>query len=466
MRIATIAVLVIVVSAGAALARLGPPTPRLPDFAYSVALRNYDRDAVCVARGGNTATPKRLAGLGEFQGFDWSPDGNRFAAALHGATGAIRVGRADGSGALRRVTSPRRNEGDSSPEWSPDGSLIAFSRYVYYVPGEKYRRFGLRVVNVTSRREHQLTRGSVPLGYSWSPSGDRLAVMSFGHLDLFTAGGRRVWTLSGSQQEPAAVAWSPKGDLIAARFGPTVLLLTPDEHVIATISLPAGELTPLESGLSWSPDGQRLAVGGGAIYDRSGQPAGRYGPATTMSAVSFAPVWAPDDSAIVFQQARPKWSVGRYTRFLTRGPADLYLSSPSGAGPAALTATPSFDEGEPVFRPGQTGGAAGTGAPCFLLGTEGRDVLRGTSQPDLVDAGGGADAVYGNGGNDLILGGRGADVIKGGRGHDMLLGGAGNDTLFSRDRESDAVYGDSGHDRAVVDRKLDRVTGVERVYRR
>lgn len=72
MRIATIAVLVIVLSAGAALARLGPPTPRLPDFAYSVALRNYDRDAVCVARGGNTATPKRLAGLGEFQGFDWS----------------------------------------------------------------------------------------------------------------------------------------------------------------------------------------------------------------------------------------------------------------------------------------------------------------------------------------------------------------------------------------------------------
>ena len=464
--LASAAGVVVLALAGASAGAVRPLI--IPDLTYSAQLRDYsNRTAVCVARDGDTASPYRLAGLGYFEGLDWAPSGGRFAIALlrGRSTGPILVAPADPSGGFRRLSSPRlATESDSGPRWSPDGSRVAFSRYVYYGPGVKYRRAGLWVVNVASRREHQITR-EYPLAYSWSPGGDRLAVRIFGDLELFTSGGRRLWIMSGTPEGLAEVAWSPAGDLIAARFGQTVLLLTPDRTLVATISLPPGDLAPLETGLSWSPDGNRLAVGGGAIYDRQGRPAGRYAPASTMSAVSFAPAWTPDGSAIVFRQARAEWHSWRYGQTLVHLASDLYVSEPAGAEPVPLTSTPGLDEGDPIFRPGHATGTAGTAAPCFLQGTDGPDVLYGTRLGDLVDARGGNDVVYGGGGNDLILGGDGADVIRGGSGHDVLRGGAGDDNLISRDGQSDAVYGGAGRDTALVDRKLDRVVGVEVVRR-
>ena len=57
--------------------------------------------------------------------------------------GPIRIGNADG-GHFRAATSPRtKTEEDGSPDWSPDGAAIAFSRYVYYGPHTDYKRAGL-----------------------------------------------------------------------------------------------------------------------------------------------------------------------------------------------------------------------------------------------------------------------------------------------------------------------------------
>ena len=62
----------------------------------------------------------------------------------------------------------------------------------------------------------------------------------------------------------------------------------------------------------------------------------------------------------------------------------------------------------------------------------------------------------------MICGLGGGDTITGGGGRDVLLGGTGNDVIHARDSQADRVDGGPGTDTAFIDRKLDRVVGVER----
>lgn len=405
MRIATIVLLAGVLGGGAAIARPFPPTPRVPPFAFTAGLRNDPTGAVCFSAGADVAHARRLTGLG-YAETAWSPDGRRLAVAGgRAATNPIRVETAAGK-KLRRVTSPRlATEDDSNPAWSPDGKTIAFSRYVFTGRHVDFGRAGIWTVDLASGRERHLTR-------------------SFGDV----------------------LAWSPTGDVIAADLGRNageeIALLSPKGDVVSRFELSA--LGQFDRGATWSPDGRRLAVGGGAIIDRAGTIVARYAPRSTDSAVSLEPSWAADGS-IVFARAATVYHSRINLR--TLAPSDLYLA-PAGGGPAvALTQTPSASEALPDVRPGSSAAGSGTTQPCVRVGTPGNDVLRGTAGEDLID---------GRGGND---------VLRGGGGRDVLFGGAGNDRLFARDGRADRVNGGPGRDRAWVDRR-DAVTGVERVYRR
>ncbi|HET7857068.1 MAG TPA: hypothetical protein VFL41_11485 [Gaiellaceae bacterium] len=443
----------------------GTPRVELADFAYSVTVnRFWHKAAVCVARGGDALQGWRLAGLGEYGGLDWSPDGGRFVVALERPPGPSRIwiAPAGGSAGLRPLSAPRpRTEADRLPAWSPDGSRVAFDRFVGFGPGVDYRRTGLWTVDVASRRERQLS-GRAPTGIAWSPNGQLLAVRFLEDLSLLTADGRLLWTISRAEGELGEVAWSPSGDLLAARFGRETLILTPDRTPVATITRSDTELDQLEQGLSWSPNGRLLALGGGAVFDRNGQPAGRYGPKTTWSAVAFAPKWSPDGTAIVFQRARPVRVVSRYSSEIGTLAGDLYATRFPGE-PTALTATSGVDERDVVFRPARAGGTAGTAGDCVYVGTRGRDVVYGTDQEDLVTTGPGNDVLLGAGGNDVLIAGDGNDVVRAGPGRDDVFGGRGNDRFFTRDDRVDRVSGGAGFDRAWADRR-DRLDGVERRY--
>jgi hypothetical protein len=288
-----------------------------------------------------------------------------------------------------------------------------------------------------------------------------------GDLSLFAADGRLEWTISRGSESTGDVAWSPAGDVIAAGFGREILLITPDRQVVGSIVRPAGELVPLENGLSWSPDGTRLAVGGGGIYSRTGELVGRYAPASTRAALASAPNWTSDGTTIVFERAQVIYFVWRYGANFQRRNVDLYASPAAGGEPIPLTSTPDVDEGQVVFRPGRASGTAGTAQECILQGTAGRDVLYGSAAEDLVIAGSGADVVYGRGGDDVIFGGDGNDALFAGPGKDVLFGNRGDDRLYARDNVRDRVTGGLGRDRAWADRRrIDYVVGVERVYRR
>lgn len=378
--------------------------------------------AVCVGTAGDLGHAQRLTGHG-YAGATWSPDGEQLAVGGGRPNSRIRIEPA-GGGSLRAVTHPRRNEDDSNPAWSPDGTRIAFSRYVYYDGRHtKYRRAGIWMVNLATGRERQLAR-------------------RFG----------------------GPLAWSPTGDVIAADLGhdggETIELLAPDGQVVNRFVL--SSLGTFDGGASWSPDGRLLAVGGGAIINRSGTIVAHYGPPSDNDAVSREPSWAPDGS-IVFERSPTIY----YARINVRtlGPADLYLTPPGGE-PVPLTQTPVVSEGVPAVRPGSAT-AAGAARPCVLVGTPGNDTLRGTSGDDLIYGRAGDDTIDGGPGADFIEGGNGDDVIRGGPGHDSVFGGLGNDRLFARDHTRDFVGGGRGHDVAVVDRGLDGIgAGVEVVLPR
>ena len=465
MRTGLLALAALIALVGTAFASRAPQLD-LADFSYAVtAAGHLNKTAVCVARDGDAAHGWRMAGLGSYQGFDWSLNGSRFAVAFsRRSTGPILTAEADPSAGFRALTSPRlATEDDSAPKWSPDSRAVAFARYIFFGPHVDYRRFGMWLVDVRTGRERHLSR-RFPTAIAWSPDGQHLAVRFHEDLSLFAASGRLEWTISRGEGSSGEIAWSPSGDLLAARFGREVLLLTPQRTPVARITRPDTELGSLEVGLGWSPDGRQLALGGGEVYDRSGAPTGRYAAATSWEAVAFAPTWSPEGTAVVFERARPTRVVWRYGSDLQTLAADLYATRMPGGEPTALTTTAGIDEEGVVFRPARVSGTAGTARACMRVGTPGRDVIYGIRQDEFISTGADDDVLIGRSGSDLLLAGDGNDVVRAGGGRDEVVGGRGNDRFYARDRRADLISGGPGFDRAWVDRR-DRVSAVERVYR-
>ena len=195
-----------------------------------------------LARIGSEVTSEDLvrivAPIGSDWDPDWSPDGSRIA---FGSNGDILVVNADGTN-LVRLAGPRW--GASYPDWSPDGTRIA-----YLARNATRHEFTVSVMNADGSNDRILVEGSVASAPVWSHDGSRL---------LFFAGPCADW-----------FEWDATGFYrYCERYaeGPFLMAVNPDGSGLTRLAdIPI--LTGMEPPEP-SPDGQSVIVSVSDCYIR------------------------------------------------------------------------------------------------------------------------------------------------------------------------------------------------------
>ena len=129
--------------------------------------------------GGDVVVPGAVPG--GFVGIDWAPDGRRIAfEGMRGGHRTIYVVNADGS-QLQDIdlTLPGpESRATGWPTWSPDGRRLAFSRYVAYDLTRQETRLWVATLATRDARSITTVEGSiVDLRPDWSPDGSQIAFL-------------------------------------------------------------------------------------------------------------------------------------------------------------------------------------------------------------------------------------------------------------------------------------------------
>ena len=235
---------------------------------------------------------------------DWSPDGTRIAFSSGRASGVdeeIYVMDSDGDGIVR-ITTGASGDVNFQPEWSPDGTRLVYTRYWpswhqdIFVIGLSEGGVGTNLTNSdggTSEYE----------GFpDWSPDGSHIVFMTkiyngdwqIARLEVADPG--NVTRITSNGYSDQAPAWSPDGELITfyTNRGPS------DTNEIYVIDADA---------LSGSPPETRL---------------------TNNSAEDKWPEWSPDGSKIIFVSDRDGYD-------------EIYTMNPDGTDQRRLTDTTAKD---------------------------------------------------------------------------------------------------------------------------
>ena len=258
------------------------------------------------------------------------------------------------TGEKRRITAPPPGtEGDSYPDFSPDGKTLAFIRASSRATTDLY------LVSPAGGEPQRLTFDNTSIiGHSWTSDGREIVFASRRGSSIYSlwrisaAGGalERLPTIGQSVISPVI---SHQGDLLA-------YTQTLDDQNIWRIELDAAgrgigatsliSSTLGDNGPDYSPDGRKIVFASNRSGDFGIWVCDNLG-ANPMQLVNFGP----------YLTGTPRWSPdGRWIAFDSRsnnsgreGNADIYIVSSDGGQPRQLTAEPSEDVAPSWSRDGK-----------------------------------------------------------------------------------------------------------------
>lgn len=196
-----------------------------------------------------------------------SPDGAKIAYSVYPVgnsypfpMGHIFTMNSDGSGAVDLT--PGSSSEDFNPVWSPDGTKIAFTRYINYSPDDPAN--GVYVMNSDGSNAYEIAANAKLA--TWSPDGSRIAYDARGRIGISNADGSNQimptpdMTCNGFYGYPA---WSPDGTKIAmmANCGSGYLIATmkPDGTGATRVLSTSRAVSP-----SWTPDSSQILYSTGS----------------------------------------------------------------------------------------------------------------------------------------------------------------------------------------------------------
>jgi Tol biopolymer transport system component len=302
---------------------------------------------IWVAQGFNAMPLTNLSKLGADSGFPiWSPDGRKIAfesrRALDGSDAPdqnsidnIWVMNADRSGATPLTMMTASNSSCFYPQWSPDGSKIAFESTRALDGSDASNAnntYNIWVMDADGSGVTPLTRLTANNASSfnphWSPDGRKIVFHSMRALDRTDQANTNqtfnIWLVNAD--DPDGSSATP------------LTILTANG---------ASSVLPM-----WSPDGSRIAFESPRVFDGSdaantnqtynvwlmnADGAGAT-PLTTVTAsgasADFPPVWSPDGSKIAFEAKR---ALDGSDRVSTNNTSNIWVVKADGTGAAAVT---------------------------------------------------------------------------------------------------------------------------------
>ena len=181
---------------------------------------------------------------------DWSPDGTKiaFVSDRNGGVYQIYVMDADGTNQIRLTDGPRQKR---DPDWSPDGGKIAFSEGVNHIA----------VMNADGDNRVMFEKDA--FGPSWSPDGGKIAFVTFrdGGPEIYVIGvdGQGLERVTHDFLGGASLSFSPDGRRIACYASDEKFFHI---YVMGADGKNRTRLTRNEEDHrdpAWSPDGETIA---------------------------------------------------------------------------------------------------------------------------------------------------------------------------------------------------------------
>jgi Tol biopolymer transport system component len=276
-----------------ALVCTGPARATYPGRNGRIAYLNADYQLWTVRPDGSDRRPLMDTG-GDKSQPAWSPNGGRIAFVRGTAIWILNVK----SSRLRQLTSPPRGHHDERPAWFSDGRQLAFERFP-----------GIWVVNADGSDPHSLEHSDrrTDRAPDWSPDGTRIAFSSVRRTDVLHP--TDLWTMNPNGRDRTQVtddvgwdyspSWSPDGTRIAYEHRPSLDGAADLGwiHVVNADGTDNVELNPgggsfaLDRSPSWSPNGALIA------FDSSSKGLATMRPDGTdfrgLGIVGHWPAWRP-----------------------------------------------------------------------------------------------------------------------------------------------------------------------------